>query len=104
MLAPPGDARLKQVFQEVADEHGITLHRTEVMPGHVHLLVEAGPTFCAAKVVHRLKGTSSCILRAEFPHLRLRLPTLWSRSYLAGSVGAVPEAVMRRCIEAQKGA
>jgi REP element-mobilizing transposase RayT len=36
--------------------------------------------------------------------LRSRLPTLWSRSYYAGSVGAVSEAVVRRYIEAQKGA
>ena len=36
--------------------------------------------------------------------LRFRLPTLWSRSYYAGSVGAVSEAAVRRYIEAQKGA
>ena len=29
---------------------------------------------------------------------------LWSRSYYAGSVGAVSESVVRRYIEAQKGA
>jgi REP element-mobilizing transposase RayT len=36
--------------------------------------------------------------------LRFRLPTLWSRSYYAGSVGAVSEAAVRLYIEAQKGA
>ena len=53
--------------------------------------------------MNRLKGASSRILRAEFRHLRSRLPTLWSRSYYAGSVGVVSEAVVRRYIEAQKG-
>ncbi len=37
------------------------------------------------------------------PFLRSRLPTLWSRSYYAGSVGSVSEAVMRKYIESQKG-
>ena len=32
-----------------------------------------------------------------------RLPTLWSRSYYAGSCGAVTEASVRRYIEGQKG-
>lgn len=104
VLAEPVDARLKQVLQGVADDHGITIHNMEVMPDHVRLFVEADPTFCVAEIVHRLKGASSRILRSEFRHLRSRLPTLWSRSYYAGSVGQVSEAVVRRYIEAQKGA
>jgi putative transposase len=43
------------------------------------------------------------VLREEFPALRSRLPTLWSRSYFIASVGAVSEATIRRYIEAQKG-
>jgi hypothetical protein len=35
----------------------------------------------------------------EAAALRSRLPTLWSRSYYAGSVGAVSDAVVRRYIE-----
>jgi putative transposase len=31
------------------------------------------------------------------------LPTLWSRSYFAATVGAVTEAAVRRYIENQKG-
>jgi putative transposase len=34
--------------------------------------------------------------------LRSRLPTLWSRSYYAGTVGHVSEATVRAYIEAQK--
>ena len=45
VLAPPVDARLKEVFAEVAETHGITIHSAEVMPDHVHLFVESDPTF-----------------------------------------------------------
>lgn len=73
------------------------------MPDHVHLFIESDPIYSVAEIVNRLKGASSRILRSEFPALRSRLPTLWSRSYYAGTVGAVSDAVVRRYIESQKG-
>jgi putative transposase len=73
------------------------------MPDHVHLFVEADPTLCVAEIVNRFKGRTSRVLREAFRQLRTRLPTLWSRSYFAGTVGAVSEATIRRYIEAQKG-
>jgi len=103
VLTSPVDERLKALFGEVADEHGMTIHATEVMPDHVHLFVEADPTLCVAEIVNRFKGRTSRLLRQEFPFLRSRLPSLWSRSYFAASVGAVSEATIRRYIEAQKG-
>ena len=104
VLVSPVDDRLKELLVETAEEHGMTVHSMEVMPDHVHLFVEADPTLSVAEIVNRFKGRSSRILRQEFASLRTRLPTLWSRSYYAGSVGAVSEGVVRRYIEAQKGA
>jgi putative transposase len=103
VLAPPVDARLKELLAEVAAERGLTLHAVEVMPDHVHLFVESDPTLAVAEIVNRLKGRTSRVLRQEFPVLRSRLPTLWSRSYFAATVGAVSEATIRRYIAAQKG-
>ena len=73
------------------------------MPDHVHLFVESDPTLCVAEIMNRLKDFTSRTLRKEFPFLRSRLPTLWSRSYYAGSVGSVSDAVVRKYIEDQKG-
>ena len=81
----------------------MTIHTLEVMPDHVHLFLESDPTLCIAEIVNRLKGFTSHQLREEFPFLRSRLPTLWSRSYYAGSVGSVSEAAVRKYIESQKG-
>ena len=58
---------------------------------------------CVAEIVNRLKGARSRILRQEFPHLTSKLPTLWSRSYYAGTVGHVSESTVKRYIESQKG-
>jgi putative transposase len=103
VLAPPVDARLKSLLKTVAKERGIVLHLTEVMPDHVHLFVEADPTMCVAEIVNRFKGRTSHDLRQEFAHLRSRMPTLWSRSYYAGTVGNVSSAVIRKYIASQKG-
>jgi putative transposase len=53
--------------------------------------------------MHRIKGASSHALRKEFPFLRSRLPSLWTRSYYVGTAGKVSEATMQRYIDAQKG-
>ncbi|PJB49103.1 MAG: IS200/IS605 family transposase, partial [Chloroflexi bacterium CG_4_9_14_3_um_filter_45_9] len=55
------------------------------------------------ELVNRFKGRTSHDLRQEFESLRTRIPTLWSRSYYAATVGAVSQETIRRYIEAQKG-
>ena len=86
------EIRLKNVLYATAAQYGVLIEAMEVLPDHVHLFVSSDPTRCVAEIVNRLKGASSRILREEFPHLKSRLPTLWSRSYYAGTVGHVSEA------------
>lgn len=103
VLVPPVDARLKELIAEVAGRREMTVHAIEVMPDHVHLFVESDPRWAPAEIAGKFKAVTSHVLREEFPVLRTRLPTLWSRSYFIASVGAVSEATIRRYIEAQKG-
>jgi putative transposase len=95
--------RLRVLLTEKAGELGMTIHALDVMPDHVHLVVASDPTRCVAEIVNRLKGSTSHTLREEFPSLRSRLPTLWTRSYFAGSVGHVSAARIERYIAEQKG-
>ena len=74
----------------------------EVMPEHVHLFVESDLRRCIAEMVNGLKGFSSHARRQEFPSLKSRLPTLWSRSSFAGCVGSVRETAIRKYIAEQK--
>jgi len=103
VLVGPVEKRLVQLLRQIAGELEATIHALEVMPDHVHLFLESDPTRSVAELVNRFKGRTSHDLRSEFPALRSRLPTLWSRSYYAGSCGAVTEASVRRYIEGQKG-
>jgi putative transposase len=93
--------RLRSLIQAICAERGCTVEALEVMPDHVHLVVRTGPNASPALVAHQCKGFTSRVLRAEFPHLRSRLPTLWSRSCLVASVGHVSEATIRRYIAEQ---
>jgi putative transposase len=97
------EQRLKHILYATAQQYGVLIETMEVMPDHVHLFVSSDPTRCVAEIVNRLKGASSRILRGEFPHLKSRLPTLWSRSYYALTVGHVSEATVKKYIENQKG-
>jgi putative transposase len=103
VLVDAVDRRLRELLTEKSDELGMTVHALEVMPDHVHLFVESDPTHCVAEIVNRLKGYTSRVLRDEFPSLRSRLPTLWSRSYFASSIGHVSAATIERYIADQKG-
>jgi putative transposase len=93
--------RLLELLKEKAPALHAEIHASEVMPDHVHLFIEAEPTYSPAKLAHQLKGYTSRLLRQEFPHLRSRLPTMWSRSYFISSVGAVSEATIKRYIAEQ---
>ncbi len=103
VLTAPVDERLKEIVREIAARREMTLHALEVMPDHLHVFVEADPRWAPAEIVGKFKAISSRLLRQEFPALRSRLPTLWSRSYFIATVGAVSQATIRRYIEAQKG-
>ncbi|HCT79807.1 MAG TPA: IS200/IS605 family transposase [Micromonosporaceae bacterium] len=93
--------RLEELIRAKAAEHDWTIIALEVMPDHVHLFVKAHPKHSPSYVANQFKGFTSHVLREEFPHLRSKLPTLWSRSYFAATVGAVSAATVRRYIETQ---
>jgi len=97
------DVRLKQILHEVCQEHDAVIEGLEVMPDHVHLLVNVNPQFGIHRLVRLLKGRSSRVLRQEFPRLKTRLPTLWTNSYFVSTTGGAPLELVKRYIEGQKG-
>ena len=102
VLIPPFDARLKEIFLEVADQYQFQILDMEIMPDHVHMIIDCNPRFGIGECVTKLKGKSSRIMRTEFPELKRRLPTLWTRSSFISSVGTVSLSVAQEYIENQK--
>ena len=94
--------RLEQIIRKVAEEIGIKVLELSINPNHVNLLISAYPTIAVHKIVRRIKGRISNILRREF-HELLKLPSLWTRSYYVSTIGAVSREDVEKYIEAQKG-
>jgi putative transposase len=97
------DNRLKDIVREVVEETSCEIFELEIMPDHVHLLVEVDPQFGIHHLVKLMKGRSSNLLRNEFPWLKKKLPCLWTNSYFVSTVGGAPLEVIKQYIEQQKG-
>jgi len=103
ILVDAVEMRLKELILEKQAEYGYAVMRMEVMPNHVHLLLDVDPRIGIATVVAKIKGYTSHALRGQYPWLKKRLPTLWTRSKFISTVGAVTLDVVQRYIENQKG-
>lgn len=96
------EQRLKAIAYEVAAEMNVQIMEMEADQDHIYLLVSVDPQWGVNRFVKNLKGRSSRLLRAEFPHLRRKLPTLWSNSYFVTTVGGAPLEVVKQYIENQQ--
>lgn len=94
--------RCEQILRKVAAKYRAEIIALEIMPDHVHILVEVDPQFGIHRLVKNLKGVSSHDLRKEFASLRSRLPTLWTNSYFVSTVGGAPLSVIKQYVENQK--
>lgn len=96
------EVRLKELLIEKATELGVEIESMEIMPDHVHVFVKTQPNDAPQFLIGQLKGYTSRILREEFPELKSKLPTLWTRSYYCESVGHISEDAIKKYIEEQK--
>jgi putative transposase len=96
------DVRFKELLLEKQEEYGYKVLDMEVMSDHVHLLLDVNPKIGVYQVITKIKGYTSKILREEFPWLKSRLPSLWTRSKFISSVGSVTLDVVKKYIENQK--
>lgn len=94
--------QLTTIIGEVCQEHQAEVLLVEIMPDHVHMLVEVDPQFGIHRLVRLMKGRSSRLLRQAFPSLKTRMPTLWTNSYFVSTVGGAPLSVIKQYIENQK--
>ncbi|ADC69707.1 transposase IS200-family protein [Methanocaldococcus sp. FS406-22] len=95
--------RLEELILEKCKELNTEVLDMVIAPDHVHLLLDADPTIGINKIVTQIKGYTSNKLRNEFPELRRKLPTLWTRGRFISTVGTVTLDVIRQYIDSQKG-
>ena len=95
-------ADCRQLITQKCAEQGWEIVELAIQPDHVQLFVRVWPSVSASDVVKEIKGLTSHDLRATYPTLR-RLPSLWTRSFFAATVGNVSNETVQRYIAAQKG-
>lgn len=96
------ETRLKELIIETCSEISVDIIEMEIMPDHVHLLIEVDPQYGVHTAVKYIKGKSSYALRSEFVELTRKLPTLWTNSYFVSTVGGAPLKLIRQYVLNQK--
>ncbi len=103
VLVSPIAERLKTLIYEQQEVYGYEVHACEVMDDYVHILMSSSPQLAPASVVGRIKGWTSRVLRDEYPSLKSRIPSLWTRSKFIASTGGITLEVLRKYVENQRG-
>ena len=96
------DERFKEIVLSMQEEQNFYVIEMEVMPDHVHLLLDVDPTIGINTIVSRIKGKTAHILTREFPEINRRIPTLWTRSKFIATVGSISLDVVKEYIKSQK--
>jgi putative transposase len=100
VLIGPIHDRLRQIIQEVAEEHEWKVIELAIQPDHVHLFVRSNPRTLPTNIARLIKGRSAHLLREEFSQLK-RLPSLWTRSTFYSTAGNVSSETIQKYIERQ---
>ena len=96
--------RLKEILTEIGNQYGFNIIAQEIMPDHVHMLVEAPPKYAPATIARTFKSISARELRAEFlarikKHI-WREGVLWASGYYVASVAdGVTTEIIKEYIE-----
>ncbi len=99
--------KLKHILDQIARDYGLNIIALEVMPDHVHMIVEAQPKWSPARLIGTLKGVSSRHMRAEFlPIIKRHIwkdNTLWARGYYVSCVAdSITIGMVKEYIQNQK--
>jgi len=96
---------LKKLFEEIAEEYEFHIDTMEVMEDHIHVFIEAPPSYAPARVVQIMKSISAKQLYKKYPEIRKKMwsGAIWGEGYFVRSVGdVVTSDVIRRYIKYQQ--
>ena len=98
------DEDCKRLLYELAEEYGFQIPAMEVMPDHVHLLINAKPHFLIPDMIKIMKGGLARKLFLLHPEIKQKLwgGHLWNPSYCAITVSDRSREQVEQYIESQK--
>lgn len=101
LLKDGADDMLKNIVYQVASEMQAEVEEVEVMPDHIHILLNCHPDY-VCRIIRKMKGRSSRMLRDNFSFIKSRTPSLWTRSYYVATSGGATLNTIKKYISSQK--
>jgi putative transposase len=96
---------IKQILEDISKVEGYEIEIMETDQNHIHLLIEAKPTFSPFSIVHKIKIiTTNRIWKKHAEVLKKHYwkeNTFWSDGYFVCSIGEANSETIRRYIEEQ---
>ena len=98
------DEECRRMLYELAEEYKFEITAMEVMPDHIHLLVNCKPQFFISDMIKIMKGSLARQLFLSHPELKEELwgGHLWNPSYCAVTVSDRSRKQVQTYIESQK--
>ena len=98
------EADVKQYLFETLKSLDMTVIAMEVMPDHIHLLVDCKPQLCLSDAVKVLKGNIGRWLFLKHPEIKEQLwgGHLWNPSYFVATVSDRTLDQVKTYIDSQK--
>jgi putative transposase len=95
--------RMHDLVVEKHTNYGYVVWEIAVQADHVHLRLDIDPRVGVSAFVGNIKGSTSYIVRDNFPWLKKRLPTLFTHSKFIPTIGGVTLDVVQEYIANQRG-
>jgi putative transposase len=94
----------KELLHALAEEYRFEITAMEVMPDHIHLLVNATPQFRIPEMIKIMKGGIARKLFLMYPEMKKQLwgGHLWNPSYCVVTVSDRSRDMVEQYIESQK--
>ena len=98
------DVRLKAYLKQLASDYDFKITAMEVMPDHIHILVDCKPQFFPSDMIKILKGNTARCLFRDYPKLKESLwgGHLWNPSYCIVTVSDRSLEKVENYINSQK--
>ena len=98
------DLECKKMLQDLAEEYQFQILAMEVMPDHIHMLVDCRPQFYISDMIKIMKGNLARQMFLLHPELKKELwgGHLWNPSYCAVTVSDRSREQVSAYIEGQK--
>ena len=95
---------LEELLKSMTEQFSGKIIEINIMPDHVHMLIDASPKHSVSSMIKGYKGVSARMLFMHHPEIKEKLcgGHLWQPSYFACTVSERSEDMIREYIRKQK--